>query len=112
MDNKETGMLIRKIRQEHGWKLVELAEKLEISFSSLSKIENGTQDITYTMLRKICNQYDISLSNFFQQLENSINLDTEKIEPDEIDVLTEIMKEVEKLSAVQQKALYILLKQR
>lgn len=112
MDNKETGMLIRKIRQEHGWKLVDLAEKLDISFSSLSKIENGTQDITYTMLRKICNQFDISLSQFFRQLENSINIDAEKIEAEEIDVLAEITKEIEKLSVVQQKALYILLKQR
>ncbi|MEK4701295.1 helix-turn-helix domain-containing protein [Solibacillus silvestris] len=105
-------MLIRKIRQENDWKLIDLAEKLDISFSSLSKIENGTQDITYTMLRKICNQFDLSLSQFFRELEHSINIEAEANDLEEIDILLELTKEIEKLSVVQQKALYILLKQR
>lgn len=105
-------MLIRKIRQENDWKLIDLAEKLDISFSSLSKIENGTQDITYTMLRKICNQFDLSLSQFFRKLEHSINIEAEANDLEEIDILLELTKEIEKLSVVQQKALYILLKQR
>lgn len=105
-------MLIRKIRQENDWKLIDLAEKLDISFSSLSKIENGTQDITYIMLRKICNQFDLSLSQFFKELEHSINIEAEANDLEEIDILFELTKEIEKLSVVQQKALYILLKQR
>lgn len=112
MDNLEAGMLIRKLRQERGWKLKDLADKLEISFSALSKIENGSQEITYIMLRKICIQFDITLSHFFKQLENSINIDSEEIDIEHVDMLTEIVNEIKKLPPSQQKALYILLKHR
>ena len=64
---------LKKIRLFHNIKQNELANKLEISNSYLSEIENGKKSPSFELLEKYSTHFDIptsSLMYFSEQLEN------------------------------------------
>ena len=53
-----------KLREEKNFSQKELAGKLNISQSKLSKIENGIGKIDFLILEDICEHYGINISEF------------------------------------------------
>jgi transcriptional regulator with XRE-family HTH domain len=65
--------LLKKIRQDKGIRQVDLAEKLGVPQSFVSKYESGDRRLDILELRHVCNAIGISLQEFIQELENSLN---------------------------------------
>ena len=65
--------LLKKIRQEKGILQVDLAEKLGVPQSFVSKYESGDRRLDILELRQVCKAIGISLEEFIQQLEEKIN---------------------------------------
>ncbi|HJS18298.1 MAG TPA: helix-turn-helix transcriptional regulator [Anaerolineales bacterium] len=65
--------LLKQIRQEKGIRQVELAEKLGVPQSYVSKYESGDRRLDVLELRQVCDAIGVSLQEFVQELENSIN---------------------------------------
>lgn len=62
---KSVGNEIRKVRNEHGLTLEELAEKTDLNLSYLGKIERGEKNVTLLTLEKIINSLNISPITLF-----------------------------------------------
>jgi transcriptional regulator with XRE-family HTH domain len=62
-----------EIRQKRGVTQVELAEKLGVPQSFVSKYESGERQLDILELRQICRLVGISFDNFVLQLEEKIN---------------------------------------
>jgi transcriptional regulator with XRE-family HTH domain len=65
--------LLKKFRQDKGIRQVELAEKLGVPQSFVSKYESGDRRLDILELRQVCDAIGISLQEFIQELENSLN---------------------------------------
>jgi transcriptional regulator with XRE-family HTH domain len=65
--------LLKKSRQDKGIRQVELAEKLGVPQSFVSKYEAGDRRLDVLELRQVCNAIGISLQKFIQELENSLS---------------------------------------
>lgn len=59
---KKLGKRIVQLRERKNLKQVELASDLNMEDSSLRRIENGRTNPTIKMLRKICKELDVTLS--------------------------------------------------
>ena len=66
-------LLLKEMRQKRGVRQVELAEKLGVPQSFVSKYESGERQLDILELRQICQLIGISLDNFVRQLEEKIN---------------------------------------
>lgn len=62
--------LLREIRKEAGLSQLELAARLKMPQSFVSKYEAGERRLDILELRVICSALDISLRAFVQRLEN------------------------------------------
>ncbi|WP_150284126.1 helix-turn-helix domain-containing protein [Rummeliibacillus sp. TYF-LIM-RU47] len=62
---RAVGNKIRKTRTQQGLTLEELAEKTELNFSYLGKIERGEKNITLLTLEKLVNTLNIPPSSLF-----------------------------------------------
>lgn len=65
--------LLKRVRQEKGIRQVELSKKLGVPQSFVSKYESGDRRLDILELRKVCDALGISLQEFIQELENSLN---------------------------------------
>jgi len=65
--------LLKRIRQEKELRQVELAERLGVPQSFISKYESGDRRLDILELRQICNIVGISLEEFIRKLEDSLN---------------------------------------
>ena len=65
--------LLRKFRQAKGIRQVELAEKLGVPQSFVSKYESGGRRLDVLELRQVCDAMGISLQELIQELENNFN---------------------------------------
>lgn len=107
------GRQVKNLRKENNLTMINLAKKLNISQPTLSRIESGSQEISFSILETICNEFNISLSEFFRKVEGKN--ERQKIEIHENDSLREETLEDElfimiaTLSLDQKKALYVLL---
>ena len=66
-------VLLKRIRQDKGIRQVELAERLGVPQSFVSKYESGDRRLDILELRQICNAIGISLEEFIRKLEDSLN---------------------------------------
>ena len=66
-------LLLKEIRQKHGVTQAELAEKLGVPQSFVSKYETGERQLDILELRQICQLIGISFDNFVRQLEEKLN---------------------------------------
>lgn len=64
--------LLRTIREEAGVTQVELAVRLGIEQSTISKIERQERRVDVAELRRICMALDISLVEFVSRLEHAM----------------------------------------
>jgi transcriptional regulator with XRE-family HTH domain len=65
--------LLKKTRVEAGLRQVDLAKKLRVPQSMISKYEVGERRIDLLEVRDICSALGISLVEFVQQLETLLN---------------------------------------
>ena len=65
--------LLRDIRQKKGIRQAELAERLGVPQSFVSKYEAGDRQLDIIELRRICELLGISFGDFVQQLEEKID---------------------------------------
>lgn len=65
--------LLKRIRQEKEIRQVEMAERLGVPQSFISKYESGDRRLDILELRQICNIVGISLEEFIRKLEDSLN---------------------------------------
>jgi transcriptional regulator with XRE-family HTH domain len=65
--------LLKEIRQKNGITQVELAQKLGVPQSFVSKYESGERQLDILELRQICQLIGISFDNFVRQLEEKIH---------------------------------------
>ena len=66
-------LLLKEIRQKHGITQVELAEKLGVPQSFVSKYESGERQLDILELREICQRIGTSFDNFVHKLEEKLN---------------------------------------
>jgi XRE family transcriptional regulator of biofilm formation len=62
--DKEIGLKLKKIRESKGLSVREVAERIDVHFTYISKIERG-QIPSVEKLNKLCNLYGISLPELF-----------------------------------------------
>ena len=63
------GSQLKKIRTDKNLTLMEVAEALDLTASSLSQIENGKITPSVRTLESLVNHYRLPMSEFFRQLE-------------------------------------------
>ncbi len=66
-------VLLKKIRQDKGIRQIELAERLGVPQSFVSKYESGDRRLDILELRQVCEAMGISLGEFIRKLENNLN---------------------------------------
>ncbi|MBN8200522.1 helix-turn-helix domain-containing protein [Bacillus sp. NTK034] len=60
----EVGLKLKKLREEKGYSMREVGERIGIDHSYVGKIEKGKIPSLNT-LKRLCNLYDISVSSLF-----------------------------------------------
>lgn len=84
------GKNLKKIRMAHGLTQAQLAENLNVSASTIGMYEQGRREPDTAMLKKICNQFNISIDTL---LGNPCNKDfNNKDVNDFIDEITHTLK--------------------
>ena len=70
LDKQETlteiGLFIRQLREERKLTLQQFADKLEIEYNNVIRIEKGRTNFTIGTLVKIANALDIPISKLFK----------------------------------------------
>jgi len=66
-------LLLKEIRQKNSMTQVELAKKLCVPQSFISKYESGERQLDVLELRQICQLIGISFDSFVRQLEETLN---------------------------------------
>jgi transcriptional regulator with XRE-family HTH domain len=67
--SKKTGKLIRKLRQEKGLSQEEFAFLCKLHRTYIGALERGEKNMTISTAEKLTKVLDISMSDFFSQLE-------------------------------------------
>ena len=65
--------LLKRIRQEKGIRQIELADRLGVPQSFVSKYESGDRRLDILELRLVCKEIGISLEEFIRELEENLN---------------------------------------
>lgn len=110
------GRLIKELRKKNNMTMVDFAKKIKISQPSLSKIESGRQEVTFSLLESICKEFGITRSQFFQMLERdniyhqtSLTLNFEEAVDANKEIEHKIGELVSKMTFEQKRALFIFL---
>lgn len=64
-ERPQLGSVIRNIRAKRGWTLKQMSEAVDITVSTLSKIERGKLTLSYDKLQQLSDSLGISLSELF-----------------------------------------------
>ena len=73
IQNEKLLKLLKKIRQDKGIRQVELADRLGVPQSFVSKYESGDRRLDILELRQVCEAIGISLEEFIRELEENLN---------------------------------------
>lgn len=90
---QQIGKRLKLIRTAAGYKQKDLAEKIEVQPALLSMYEQGKREPSLNFLRKFCNEFNFSLSQFFLFDEDTPD---NKFEKDSINTLNNLLVELEK----------------
>ena len=72
-EGEKLAALLRSVRSEAGLTQSEVAERLELPQSFVSKYESGERRLDLVELRQICKVLKISLSDFIRRFEKEIS---------------------------------------
>ena len=67
---RKFGLVLKRIRKEKGFSQESLANTADIDRTYVSDIEKGERNISLRIIEKLCNTLQVSLSEFFNQIEN------------------------------------------
>ena len=67
---RKFGLVLKRIRKEKGFSQESLANTADIDRTYVSDIEKGKRNISLRIIEKLCNTLQVSLSDFFNQIEN------------------------------------------
>jgi transcriptional regulator with XRE-family HTH domain len=87
----QVGKNIRRLRKEQGLDQGELANLVGITQPYLSQLENGERDPSMSLLRKICEELDLSLPELFL-----LSMDEEDVQPDRREAFEELRPHLER----------------
>lgn len=73
--NKKIGSFIQQLRKENNLTQEQLGEKLGVSNRSISRWENGTTMPDITLMKCICDEFGISISELINGERQSSSLD-------------------------------------
>ncbi|KZZ84051.1 helix-turn-helix transcriptional regulator [Bacillus sp. SJS] len=106
---------IKEVRKCNGDTLQSLAKKVNYDYSNLSKIERGLYVPTISLLKKIAEVYEVDISDLLVTEKRSkevidlqsknllvkydLELDGRKVSPDEISVITSIIRKLRNAAA-------------
>lgn len=62
--DEKVGEKLKKLRDEKDWSTREVARRINISYSYVSKIENGKIP-SLTTLQKLCDLYEVNITELF-----------------------------------------------
>ncbi len=71
--NNKVIELLYQLREEKGLRQIDLAKRLDVNQSFISKYESGERKLDLIEVRLICNSMEISLVDFCEKLELKIN---------------------------------------
>lgn len=91
------GERIRYHRNKHGWSQTTLAEKAGMSTNHIGQIERGEKNPTLTTLEKITSAFDISLSQFLENISPVDNPHENKELNEAYQLLLSLSKDEQKL---------------
>ncbi|MDQ0246503.1 transcriptional regulator with XRE-family HTH domain [Bacillus fengqiuensis] len=113
MDYVKIGRLIRDLRRKREYTMVDLAKKLNISQPKLSRIESGNQEVSLALLSKICEEFNLSLSEFILLVEGNNNLGQLQLDAtgvaEEEKLEEKLHRMISSFSFEQKKAMYALM---
>lgn len=66
-------LLLRDMRQKRDIRQVDLAERLGVPQSFVSKYESGERQLEILELRRICQVMGVAFDDFVRQLEDTLN---------------------------------------
>jgi transcriptional regulator with XRE-family HTH domain len=66
-ENKRTGRNLKELREKRGWLQGEAAEKLGISRSHLSTVENGKRGMSLQLIKKIIDVYNVTFEDLHKE---------------------------------------------
>jgi transcriptional regulator with XRE-family HTH domain len=98
------GKFLRKLRIDNDEYLKNMAEKLDVSISLLSAVENGVKKASTDLVDKIINAYSLTdeqidkLLMYVMEANNEVNLDLSKLNEDKIDLTYRFARNVSNLS--------------
>lgn len=96
---EEIGKRIKMIRLYAGFKQKELAEKLNVQAPLLSLYEQGKRGPSLNFLKKFCDFFGISLSQFFVFVEDT-NLKDKKTNEDLSLIIEDLNKTLNRLERI------------
>ena len=103
------GRTIKRFRQKKGVTQLLLAEKVGVSEKQISKIETGIHYPKFENFVKILEALDITLKDFADDIQQDKTISqskknfmkiTNKLSDSELDILTTIAKQIEKLKKI------------
>lgn len=113
MKHIKTGRLIRALRKTKNMSMVEFAAKIDLTQPSLSKIENGTREVSISTLELICRECNITMSDFFKMLTENVDVTLNTADDNNSEDFTKLEEEliqlIKSMPYEQQKGLYVLL---
>ena len=71
--NKQLGLLIRKKRIEKGLTQSEVADKMNLDYQYISRVERGLISPTIYWMISLCDALEIKSSSFLSELEETID---------------------------------------
>lgn len=77
MNNEQIGRIIRSYREGNGLSLRQMASDMDVSFSSLAKMENGEQRIESEFLINISDYFNVSLDQMLNRSEENRSITSE-----------------------------------
>jgi len=72
-EGEKLAILLRTVRSESGWTQAQVADRLQLPQSFVSKYESGERRLDLVELRQICKALRISLADFVRRFERDIS---------------------------------------
>lgn len=99
----DIGQRIRELRKSKGLTITALASQIEISREFMSSLENNRYIPTLPTLEKICEAFNITLSDFFNEGTEPVTLTPEvkelldsvkNLSPEQLELLSKFFKSI------------------